>query len=555
MMVVNMFILRTVHLRRIRQIVGVFYHLGFGTWIRAMKLSHLVPFRTRLASAAHENDLSKNLRLALERLGGGFVKLGQMLSIRADLVGLETALELRHLQDEVSPFPTGVVATLIQEELKAPLKKFFKKINPVPAGSASLAQVHRAILKNGSVVAIKILRPGIEELIKEDILLLRWLAARIEKHLPAAHPFQPVKVIEEFSEWTLRELNLVNEATNIGHSRALFADEPRVFIPAVHWNLTTRRLLTTEFSDGIHIDDFSRYRAIKCSRAVVAKLGTEIVFRQFFEFGFFHGDPHPGNFFLKPGNVICLHDFGIVGHLETPVRRELISCFVNFLEHDEEGVIKHLWHLAKTDDATDTDGFKRDVTAILEKWFYSPTAGERISTAFYKTIIAGASRGVIFPANIVLFAKAVMTMESTALLLDPKFDIAKELQPYLKKIMTMEFKPDALIKQGREILLDSANLLDELPEAARQLMKLAREEQFGVKIDTSEFSAIKKEIDRQADIRIISLILVADLLATAVLLHLEGVQKIIGVPLGFAGVIIAAVLSFVVLIKLRKGAE
>ncbi|MBF8280248.1 MAG: ABC1 protein [Candidatus Magasanikbacteria bacterium] len=550
-----MFIFRPVHLRRIRQIVGVFYHLGFGTWIRAMKMRHLIPLRTRLSRAAHENDLPKNLRLALEQLGGGFVKLGQMLSIRADLIGLETAQELRHLQDEVAPFPSVAAAAAIERELQAPLTKFFRKFDPAPAGSASLAQVHRAVLKNGEMVAVKILRPGIEELVKEDILLLRWLATQIEKHLPAARPFQPIKIIEEFAEWTLRELNLANEATNIGHFRALFANEPAVYIPAVHWNLTTRRLLTTEFSHGIPIDDFSRYRAIKCSRTAVAKLGTEIVFRQFFEFGFFHGDPHPGNFFLKPKNVICLHDFGIVGHLETPIRRELISCLVNFLEHNEEGVVKHLLHLAKTNEAADVNGFKQDVSAILDKWFYSPTVGERISTAFYKTVIVGASRGVIFPPNILLFAKAVMTMESTALLLDPKFDIGKALQPYLQRIMAIEFKPEKLLQQGREILLDSANFFEELPEAARTLIKLARQEQFGVKLDTSEFSAIKKEIDRQADIRILSLILVADLLATAVLLHLEGVQKIIGVPLGFAGVIIAAALSFIVLMKLRKNAE
>lgn len=558
-----MSLLKKIHLRRIKEVVAVFYDLGFEEWMKQMKIHYLLPTRKRwlaflkkqLPPSAEEvkKDFPVRLRLALERLGATYIKLGQMMSLRPDVVGEEIADELRKLQDSVPPFPFAEAKKIIEREFGKPIKKLFKSIEQKPVGSASLAVVYKAILPNEKAVAVKVLRPGIESLIWEDVLLLKFAAALIENHVPAAKPYHPVKIIDEFADWTIKELDLLNEAVNIEHFRELFKNEEHIYVPAAYWEYTTKKVLTADFSHGARIDDFSAYKKFGCQRAEIASIGMRLAFKQFFEFGFFHGDPHPGNLFIQKNNTICLHDFGIVGRIDEKMRRELIGCYLDLFEQDAEGAAKHLLHIAKIDENSNAEGFRRKVVEILEAWLYAPAAGARLSAAFYKMIIAGAGHGISFPQSVVLLAKAVVTMESLALKLDPKFDIIENLRPYLNELLRMELDPKRVLKHGRETMLDTANIAADIPEAAKKIMDLLQRETVGVKLNTTEFIEIKKEIDRQSDVRILSMILVAVLLATTILLHLEGVREIFGVPLGGLGVIVAVFLSIVVLFKIRRG--
>lgn len=556
-------VFKNIHLGRVRRVAAVFYDLGFEEWLKQMKIHYLLPARKRWLALfkkqlpPNAEEAKKNfpirLRLALERLGATYIKLGQMMSLRPDIIGEEIADELRKLQDAVPPFPFPEAKKIIEREFGKPIEKIFKSIEQKPVGSASLAVVYKAILPNGKAVAVKVLRPGIESLIWEDVLLLKFAAALIENHIPAAKPYHPVKIIDEFADWTVKELNLLNEAVNIEHFRKLFKNEEHIYVPAAYWEYTTKKVLTADFSHGARIDDFSVYKKFGCQRVEIASIGMRLAFKQFFEFGFFHGDPHPGNLFIQKNNTICLHDFGIVGRIDEKIRRELIGCYLDLFEQDAEGAAKHLLHIAKIDENSDAEGWRRKVVEILEAWLYAPAVGARLSAAFYKMIISGAGHGISFPQSVVLLAKAVVTMESLALKLDPKFDIIENLRPYLNELLRMELDPKRVLKRGRETMLDTANIAADIPEAAKKIMDLLQRETVGIKLNTTEFIEIKKEIDRQSDVRILSMILVADLLATAILLHLEGVRELFGVPLGGLGVIVAAFLSVAVLFKIGKG--
>lgn len=559
-----------VNVRRLREIMAAFYGVGFGLLIRHLQLQKHLPWHLRIMGrfripksgditieklyAEEWKQLPLRLRLGLEKLGPTFIKFGQILSLRADLVGEEIAMELRKLQDRAPALPFAAVKPVIETELKKPLRDIFRSLNQKEVGSASLAQVYKAKLRDGTSVAVKVLRPGVEANIRSDILILQWLAFILEERIPCVRPYHPKRVVEEFADWTMSELNFLNEATHIAHFRALLAEEKRISIPNVFWKYTTPRVLVMEFSNGVKLDDYAALKKFRLSRKELASAGIRLAFRQFFEFGIFHGDPHPGNFFVTKGGLLCLHDFGIVGRISDATRRELIGCFLAFIQKDADAAIKHMLHIAEPNRDADRKRFSSVAKAMFERWFYGPTSGRRLSQTFYDIINSGARYGVSFPSEVVLLAKAILTMESMAFDLDPKFDVVRQLRPYLEKALMIELDPARLAKRGRDMLLDTNILLDEIPEAARHVLELAKKERIEIKLNADEFKEIKHEIDRQSDVRIFSLVFVAILLASIVLLHLQGVTRIGGIPLATFGIAASLILGVVVFLKIRKGA-
>ena len=553
-------------LNRLRAILGVIFEAGGGILIEKMRLKYLVPWKCRihcffnppknknclLQMMGETKTLSPEvLRLVLEKLGPTFIKLGQVLSLRADVVGEKISEELTKLQNDVPPFSYEEARQIIIEEFKAPPEKLFKSFEKKPVAAASLAQVHRAHLKDGTEVAVKIQRPNIKTVIEQDIHILFSLGHLAERFIPELHPYQPLRVIKEFADWTLRELDFKIEGNNAERFRFAFKDNLSINIPIIYWELTTPRVLTMDFVHGVKADDVAGIRKLNSDTKQLALNGVGAVFQQFLIDGFFHADPHPGNFFAMKNNILCLHDFGMVGYLTPDQRKELVSCFVAFEDKDMDGFLKHFMHLAITSEKSDLSGFQKDASEILSELFFTPNQPS-IAWVFFRLINKGAKREVGFPADLALFGKAIITTEAMGLKLYPQFDLNKEMQPFVEKALKTYLDPKKVLQTLKTDIFDYLGFLKTLPEKTQSLMQKIEKGDVSVKIDTTELLGIKTEFDRQNDLRILGAATISLFVISTIFSYFEGVKSVGGVPFSAIGLVASAFLLFWLIVRLIK---
>ncbi|MEW6681474.1 MAG: AarF/ABC1/UbiB kinase family protein [Nitrospirota bacterium] len=560
------FRLRFADVNRLRAILMIVLESGGAIVIERLRLNYLLPLRYRvgrlLRRRPSEHELTRveattlfsppALRALLERLGPTFVKFGQILSMRADVVGAELSEELSKLQSNVGPFPYEIAREIIKEELGRHPEDLFASFEKVPVAAASLAQVHRALLKDGAEVAVKVQRPGIRKIIEQDIHILHFLAGLAERFLPELRLYRPARIVQEFADWTLRELDFKAEGHNAERFRYIFRENHDIFIPKVYWDYTTPRVLTAAFSHGAKVTDLERIAAFGVDRKKLASIGVDAFFQQFFVAGFFHADPHPGNFFAMPDGSLCLHDFGMVGYLDQASRRELLSCLIAFVNKDIEGYTKHLMHMAVTDERSDVTGFEKDTAGILSEFFFSEHPPS-VAWAFFNVINRATSRGIRFPGDLALFGKALVTTEGMGSKLYPEFDLNSELAPFVTNALKGYFSPTKAFEQLQTDLLDYAASVRTFPDRVLNVLTKLEKGEIGVKLDTGDLEGMKKEFDRQNDLRILGMVLTAVVVATLALLHLEGTATILGIPLSRLGLVVTGVLLVWFVMRLRQG--
>lgn len=551
-------------INRLRRILTVIFESGGGILIERTRLKYMVPLSCRIRCFFHKRRpekclvqmrgekqvvSSEVLRDVLEKLGPTFIKLGQVLSLRADIVGEKISEELSKLQSDVRPFPYEEASRILNDELKQDPKLVFKSFEKKPVAAASLAQVHRAYLKDGTEVAVKIQRPNIKNIIEQDIHILFYLAHLVERFLPELRAYQPVRVVKEFAEWTLRELDFKQEGNNAERFRFAFKENHYVHMPAIYWDFTTPRVLTMEFLHGVKADDIVGIRRLGVDPKKLALHGVGALFQQFLIDGFFHADPHPGNFFAMKNDTLCLHDFGMVGYLTQEQRKELVSCFVAFIDKDMDGFFKHFMHLATVSDQSDTAKFQKDVSGILSEFFFSPNQPS-IAWVFFRIINKGAESQIIFPADLALFGKAIITTEAMGLKLYPEFNFNKELEPFVQKALKYYLDPRRTLQTFKTDVFDYLDFLKTLPERTQKLLSDIESGAISMKIDTSELRGIKREFDRQNDVRILGMVLTVVILAVVAMLYLEGTRTIAGFRLSSIGIVISTILFLWLIAKL-----
>ena len=323
------------HLTRYRQILAVFFRYGFGDLVDLLKIDQYIEIGLQMISRNRRERLEKlsrpeRVRLALEELGPTYVKLGQVLSTRPDLIPVDFITELAKLQDKVPPFDTEEVKHIVAKELGAAPDQIFKTFEHTPFASASIGQVHKATLADGEQVAVKVQRPGIKRIIEVDLEIMLHLATLMENHVEEIAFFRPVKIVEEFAKTLEREIDYTFEAANMERMASQFLRDSTVYIPKVYRDFTTGRVLTTEFIDGIKISAIDALDAAGLDRRKITHRGTTILLRQIFDFGFFHGDPHPGNLFVRPQENVPWPPERENGHEPPTLGRPFWLIFIDF---------------------------------------------------------------------------------------------------------------------------------------------------------------------------------------------------------------------------------
>lgn len=401
------------------------------------------------------------LRRRLERLGPTYIKLGQILSLREDILPRAITGELKHLLSTLPAVPYPALCALITKGLGRPLEEMFLSIDEVPLGSASIGQVHRATTRDGDAVIIKVVKPGIPAILRRDARLLGLAGWFLELAFPR---YGPRRIIREFSQYTLREVDLRREADNAETFAANFADEPDIVFPRIYREFSAERVLTMEFMDGLRPDSNQVQAMPLEDRERLVDLGAEAIIRMIYKDGFFHADLHPGNLIVLPGPKAAFIDLGMVGRLSDELRRTLLYYYYALVMGDSENAARYLSAAAEPGRGGDPAGFRRDVAEISSRWrrnasFDSFSLGQLI----LESVSRGAEYRMFFPVEMVLMVKALITFEGVGQILVPGFDVAEVSKRHVRKVFLQQFSPLRLTTEGLRGAPDLVDALVKMP--------------------------------------------------------------------------------------------
>ncbi len=469
--------------------------------------------------------------MALEELGGTFVKIGQILSVRPDIVPLDVCDELRKLQNDVPPASFDKIEPIFNEMYGVPIDDVFTKFDRTPIAAASLAQVYRATTKDGAEVAVKVLRPNIRQQIENDISLMRQIAAIGENYSSLISDINPLTFVDEFARSLRRETDLVWERRNIERFASLCEGDETVHIPKVYPELSGKNVLVMEFIDGISTSDVDKLRDAGLSPEIIAQRGAQLIVRSIFDFGFFHADPHPGNIFVLPGNVIAPLDYGMVGFVDDEMRETLFDMVSGIVNKNENRFIRGLESICELPDDIQLPVLKRDISDLIQKYYgielqylNIEEIGEDIFALFRRYKIR-------LPADLSLLAKALITVEGLGKALDPNFNSVEFLQPFVKKYFFKRWNPKKMFESAEAMFEDSIRASLKLPE---RLDKITEKLQFGnlkVKFEHHRLENLTEQLSRASNRISFALIVAALLIASALVMSIDKGPQLFGFPL------------------------
>ncbi len=461
--------------KRFEQIVRVMAKYGLAGWLRKSDPEFIQRF---LTSAEGEMltalPRAERVRMALTELGATFIKLGQMLSTRADLVGAELAEELSKLQSSAPADDAAVVRGIIESELGQPVEQLFAKFSDVPIASASIAQAHVATLADGSEVVLKVQHAGVEELVLNDLDILTALAGLAEKYSPELRLYQPLQTVRAFRRHLLRELDFGREEQNLLQFQEHFAEDKTVRIPRPYPELSARRVLTMERLEGISVGDGERIRAEGLDRRELAKRGVNVFLEMIFRDRFYHADPHPGNILVLPDNVIGLLDCGMVGYLDQGIRSGFEGLIEGFLLNDAELITDNALQLGTPPKDLDREELQGQLEVFMQDHLSNSLKDLDLGGALTSLMEIIRRHRITLKPGVALLIKVLVMLEGTGRLLNPDFKLAEMLAPYYKRMTQRNFSPREILRRLRRSYRDWDQFFKILPRDLVELLRQAR---------------------------------------------------------------------------------
>ncbi len=544
-------------LQRVRQILNTLIKYGFGYVVERLDLQGYIPLGKRLFRISKRESVPKNaaeqFKLVLEELGPTFIKFGQILSLRRDILSEDFIKELEKLQDDVPPFPAEHSLQEILSQLGKPIEKLFASFDKKPLAAASIGQVHKAKLFDGRDVVVKIQRPGIRETVETDLNILMNLARLLEKYMPEARLYDPIGMVEEFAKSIRRELDFRIEGRSADRFREIFKGSKTVYVPEVIWELSGMRVITIEYAVGKKVTEVGgdiQYRHN------LAKNFNESYLIQIFEYGFFHADPHPGNIFILDDGRICFHDFGIMGYLDDEMADNLSGLFLAFMDKDIGRMMDVYLAIGILTGDVNTKALKRDIRDFLERYYGIPLKEFSFAEFTEGLISIGRRYQIKAPTELLMFGKTFMTVESIVRILDPEFNLVENIRPYTQVLLRKKlFDPSRIYRDLMKIGMEISSILRTLPHDLHNIVRHLKEGRIEIDVKHDKLEDLERHIDKASNRLSFSLVIAAIIVGSSIIMQTQISPLMLGFPIiGVIGYLVAGFLGlWLVWAILRSG--
>jgi ubiquinone biosynthesis protein len=540
------------HLRRYRQIVEILIKHGFGFVLEHLELGYLVPFRKRVQREQDTKGipLPARLRMVLEELGVTFIKFGQLLSTRPDIVPASIIRELEKLQDAVPTVPFQDIREIIEKELKGSLEEIFLDFDPEPLAGASIGQVYRAHLAPNRQVVLKVQRPGVAQQVTTDLEILQGIAHMVEERIPY---FSALELVDQFRMVIYRELDYTREGLNIDRFRRNFAKRPYVHIPQVYWSHTTPRVLTMEYIEGTKLSELEE-KADPNLKKLIAQRGARAFMEQILVDGYFHGDPHPGNILVADDNRIALIDFGVVGRIGEKTMDGVAAFFLAVIDHDVDKVIKGLQRLKIIGDE-ETGGLRDDLIDLIDRHYDKSLQEINIGIVIQEILDVTRRYRLRIPADFLLLVKVLLTLEGVGRSLDPQFNVLTNAQPFARELIKRRMQPQRIWKEVSLEAKDHWELFWRLPRSLDRILTRAGKDQLALRFKHEGLERLIIRLDIASNRLSFGMIIAALIIGSSLIMLTDRGPQLWGFPaIGILGFSLAGFVGlWLILSILRSG--
>lgn len=545
-------------LPRLRELAGILIRHGFGDVVRRAGVGTVLERAGEMLSVGQDHslrevDLAVRIRMALEQMGPTFVKLGQVLATRVDLFAPEWIAEFEKLQNSVPPVPFSEVLPEMVLALggRAP-QDVFVDLEERAHAAASIAQVHRARLPDGTAVVLKVRRPAIRAKIEADLRILAALATVAQAELPELKRFQPVEMVAQFGKSLAREMDLAVEARSQERFARNFTNEDTIVIPKVYWEFTGASMNVQQFIDGVPGNDLDLVERAGLDRKILAQRGAGAVLKMILVDGFFHADPHPGNVFYLPGNRLCLIDFGMVGRLSNERRDQIVDLLGALARRDDEGMMSVL--LDWTGDArVDESRLASDLGDLVFNYEHLPLKDINLGQLLSDITAIMRDHQIVMPSDLTLLFKALITLEGLGRQLDPDFHLIEYIDPFVRRVIQDRYQPKAVARRAQRGIAGAIAAITGLPDDLARLLRDARRGRLTIELDLKRLDRFGHQLDHSANRLTIGVVTAALIVGSSIVMTVRGGPELFGLPLfGLLGFVIAGLNSLWLIWSIRR---